>query len=86
MVRVGMSEVRRHLSGYVKRARDGEEVIVTLYGTPVARIVPVAGPRSYDHLVAGGIIEPAPASKRTRPAQRVSTQNPVSELVHDQRR
>jgi prevent-host-death family protein len=45
---VGIHEAKTHFSKLVRRAQDGDEVIVESYGKPVARIVPVspaAGPR-----------------------------------------
>lgn len=86
MTEVGISELRMHLSQYFDRVREGEEITVTHRGTPIARIAPAATPRPYDRLVNEGIIERAPASKRTRPAKRAVAQGPVSELAHEQRR
>lgn len=82
----GIRELRNHLSKYLERVRDGEELIVTDRGTAVARVVPIDQPRSYDRLVAEGIIEPSQAEKRTRPRKRVQTDGSVSEIVADQRR
>ncbi|MEX2278869.1 MAG: type II toxin-antitoxin system prevent-host-death family antitoxin [Acidimicrobiia bacterium] len=86
MTEAGIRELRNHLSKYLERVRDGEELIVTDRGTAVARVVPIDQPRSYDRLVAEGIIEPSQAEKRTRPRKRVQTDGSVSEIVADQRR
>lgn len=86
MAEAGIRELRDHLSKYLERVRDGEEVIVTDRGTAVARVVPIEQPRPYDRLVAEGIIEPAKVEKRTRPKKRVEADGSVSELVADQRR
>ncbi|MDP8930708.1 MAG: type II toxin-antitoxin system prevent-host-death family antitoxin [Actinomycetota bacterium] len=82
----GIRELRDHLSKYLERVRDGEEVIVTDRGTAVARVVPIEQPRPYDRLVAEGIIEPSKAEERTRPKKRVEADGSVSDLVADQRR
>jgi len=82
----GIRELRNHLSKYLDRVRDGEEVIVTDRGTAIARVVPIGGVRAYDELVAAGVIEPSQAKRRTRPDVRVVPDGSVSELVADQRR
>ncbi len=86
MTEAGIRELRNHLSKYLERVRDGEEVIVTDRGMAVARVVPVGHRRPYDRLVAEGIIEQPSADKRTRPKSRVEADGSVSELVADQRR
>ena len=50
---VGVRELRNHLSRYLDRVRDGEEVIVTDRGRAVARVVPVADERVLDRLMYG---------------------------------
>ncbi len=86
MAEAGIRELRDHLSKYLERVREGEEVIITDRGTAVARVVPIEQPRPYDRLVAEGIIEPSRSSERTRPSRRVTADGSVSELVADQRR
>lgn len=86
MTEAGIRELRNHLSKYLQRVREGEEVVVTDRGTAVARVVPIGHQRRYDRLVAEGIIEPSRADKRTRPKRRVEADGSVSGLVADQRR
>jgi prevent-host-death family protein len=57
---VGIRELRADLSRWVKRARAGEEIVVTDRGTPVARLVPVDGERKIDRLIREGVVTPAP--------------------------
>lgn len=38
MKRVGVKTLRDHLSGYVRRAREGERIVVTDHGKPVATL------------------------------------------------
>ncbi|MGH8899541.1 MAG: type II toxin-antitoxin system Phd/YefM family antitoxin [Egibacteraceae bacterium] len=83
---VGVRELRDHLSRYLDRVRDGDELVVTDRGRAVARIIPVAGERALDRLVAEGLIEPAPEPERRRPQRRVSARGQVSDLVAEQRR
>ncbi len=40
MAQVGVRELKDRLSGYLKRAQSGEEILVTERGRSVARIVP----------------------------------------------
>ena len=40
MTQVNISELRQHLPGFIKQVQRGEEIIVTLHGKPVARIIP----------------------------------------------
>ena len=67
-VEIGIRELRADLSKWVARVRNGDEVVVTDRGTPVARLVPAAkGERTLDRLIREGLIEPAPSRKRAVP-------------------
>jgi prevent-host-death family protein len=82
---VGIRELRNHLSRYLDRVRDGDEVVVTDRGRAIARVVPAGGERVLDRLIAEGIVTPARQPKR--PAARpINTKGTVSDLVADQRR
>lgn len=82
---VGIRELRNHLSRYLNRVRDGDEVVVTDRGRAIARVVPVDGERVLDRLIAEGIV--APARQPKRPAARpIKAKGTVSDLVGDQRR
>ena len=78
MLRVGIFEAKAQLSQLVERVAQGEEVLVTCHGKPVARLVaPVAssptprrlptGQPSCGHIVAVLIVAPsqvkAPAAR-----------------------
>lgn len=41
MVRVSVSEAKAQLTDLVKKAEDGEEVVLTRFGQPVVRLTPV---------------------------------------------
>ena len=41
MQKVGVAELKAELSAYLKRAKAGEEIVVTDRGTPVAMLVPI---------------------------------------------
>ncbi len=85
---VAVTDLRANLSGWLKRAREGTEVVVTERGVPVARIVGIEASALLERLTADGVIgRPAtparpPADRRTRPRPR----RPVAPLVSEQRR
>ena len=56
---VGVRELRNHLSRYLDRVRDGNELVVTDRGHAIARVVPVEGERVLDRLIAEGVVTPA---------------------------
>jgi prevent-host-death family protein len=86
-VEVGVRDLKNNLSRYLSRVQDGEEVIVTDRGKPVARL------SSLDHstdrlaeLIAAGVVRPAERAGRRPPALRIKPKGSVSDLVADQRR
>jgi prevent-host-death family protein len=85
MAEVGIRELRNHLSQYVGRAQDGEEVVVTEHGRAVARLIGLDAERALDRLIAEGVITPARKRNRRTP-KRVTARGSVSELVAEQRR
>jgi prevent-host-death family protein len=85
-VEVGIRELRAGLSRWLDRVRAGEELIVTDHGTPVARVTPIGQPRSFDRLVAAGLVTPARPRADRRPPEPVHANGVVSDLVADQRR
>jgi prevent-host-death family protein len=84
---VGVRELHDRLSRYVHHVKDGGEVVVTMRGRRVARLVPVDEIDALADLRARGLVrEPtAPRNPRARRA-RLKTSKPVSDLVADQRR
>jgi prevent-host-death family protein len=86
-VEVGVRDLKNNLSRYLDRVQEGEEVIVTDRGKPVARL------SSLDHstdrlaeLIAAGVVRPARRAVRRPPARRIKPKGSVSDLVADQRR
>ena len=84
---VGVRELHDRLSRYVQHVKDGAEVVVTMRGRRVARLVPIEEIDPLADLRARGLVrEPtAPRSPRARRA-RLKAAKPVSDLVADQRR
>lgn len=85
MTEVGIRELRDHLSRYLDRVQDGEEVVVTDRGRAIARVLPMNGERTIDRLIAQGLVTPAVQRRRARPKP-LKTAGPVSDLVAEQRR
>lgn len=44
MKTVGSYEMKTHLAGYLKDVAAGESLIITLHGTPVAKLSPMGVP------------------------------------------
>ena len=57
--RVGIRELRTHLSRTIREVERGDSVEVTRAGETVARIIPVTYPTRLDQLVAEGKVRPA---------------------------
>lgn len=53
MESIGVRELRQHASRYLDRVRQGETLVVTDRGRPVARLVPVTTD-IWSDMVAGG--------------------------------
>ena len=84
--KVGVRDLKNGLSRYLAAVRDGQELIVTDHGKPVARIVPVS--RSLDRLaelIAQGKVRPARPGPRYIPKP-IEGAGPLSDLVIEQRR
>ena len=86
-IEVGVRDLKNNLSRYLDRVQDGEEVIVTDRGRPVARLSALDS--SMDHLsdlIAAGLVRPAKRPTRRVPQQRIKPAGSVSDLVAEQRR
>ena len=86
-VEVGVRDLKNNLSRYLDRVQDGEEVIVTEHGRPVARLSAIDHPSDrLAALIASGAVRPPKSHARHRPARRIKAKGPVSDLVAEQRR
>lgn len=82
---MGIRELRADLSRWVRRARAGEEVVVTDRGKAVARLVPV-GERKLDRLIREGVVVPAPRPWRGELPKPIEDAGPLSDIVLEDRR
>ncbi len=85
---VAVSRLRAELADWIERVRNGEEVVVTDRGMPVARLVSVDTAPLLEQLTQRGVVsQPQQAERPTATgAGRAHARRPVSELVGQQRR
>jgi prevent-host-death family protein len=56
---VSVRELNQHTSAVLERVRDGEELVITSSGRPLARLIPFRPRDTYERMVAEGRIRPA---------------------------
>jgi len=85
---VAVTELRAHLGQWIDAARDGNDVVITERGIPVARIVALDSTSVIERLTQlGTISRPAtPVRPVAGDRQRPAPKRPVAEIVSDQRR
>ncbi len=81
---VGIRELKAKLSEYVGRAADGEQIVVTDRGRPVARLVGLEGTSMIERGIEEGWIEPAVRS-RLGPAQRCCASRSIADILDEDR-
>ncbi len=83
---VGVREMKNNLSKYLGLIAEGEEVVITDRGRPVARLVAIDGPSNrLQELIDAGLVRPAASSRRPLPTP-IQANGTVSDLVAEQRR
>jgi prevent-host-death family protein len=86
-VEVGVRQLRNELSRWLALAREGQEVVITERGRPVARLVGVSATGGLDRLVEAGLVQLPRARRRSaRTIERVRAKGSVADLVAEQRR
>ena len=84
---VGVRELHDRLSRYIQYVTDGGEVVVTMRGRRVARLVPAGEVDPLADLRARGLVREPTAPRHPRARRtRLKTSEPVSDLVAEQRR
>ncbi len=87
MEEIGVRDLRNQLSRWLRVVKEGEAVLITDRGRPVARLTPVDYSPVIDRLIAEGKIRPGRRPKRkATSADRIKAKGSVSDLVRDQRR
>lgn len=83
---VGIRDLKNNLSRYLERVRDGEEVVVTDHGRPIARLTSIeASTSGLAALIEAGLAQPPKSDRRDLP-KLITASGIVSDLVADQRR
>jgi prevent-host-death family protein len=82
---VGIRELRDSLSRHLARVREGESVVVTDHGRPIARIVPYDAASRLEQMIAEGIARPPLRPRAALPAP-IKAAGIVSDLIAEQRR
>ena len=57
--KLALSELRTNLSHSISRVREGNTLVITDRGRPVARLVPIGDSHSVEGLIAAGELTPA---------------------------
>jgi prevent-host-death family protein len=92
---VGIRELKTHLSRYVKKVKDGDEILVSERGRIIARIVPIEAPSEGARLqnlllklsAEGKIILPRIYKKAARLGRRKKVRGtPFSDAILEGRR
>ena len=85
-VEVGVRDLKNNLSRYLDRVRNGDEVVVTDRGRPVARLLAIdASTDRLSDLIEAGLVRPAVRPHRAL-SKPIKTAGTVSDLVAEQRR
>ena len=85
---VAVTEFRANLSDWLARARDGQEVVITERGVPVARLLGLGSTAALERLTEEGVIARPARSRRPTAvgASRPRPRRPVASRVSEQRR
>ncbi len=85
---VPVTELRANLRHWLDQVREGDEVVVTERGVPVARIVGIEAVSLIEDLTARGVIARPASPRRTKATgqERPRASRSLSDLVSEQRR
>ncbi len=90
-VNVGIRDLRENLRSWLERVKNGEELVVTEHGKPIAQLMPLdSGRKTLEELVALGRVRPPLRKKRhdidVAKLPRLSPGPTLSDIVIEQRR
>jgi prevent-host-death family protein len=87
-VNVAVTDLRAHLSDWLQQARDGNDVVITDRGVPVARLTPIAAVPLIEQLLQEKLLSrPLSESRpKAKDIKRAISRRPVSEIVIEQRK
>lgn len=81
---VGVRELKAKLSEYLGRVAEGEDVVVTDRGTPVARLVPYDHGSAVERGIAEGWITP-PRGEGLQPPMHYRAKVTIAEMLDEDR-
>lgn len=81
---VGIRELKARLSEFITRAADGEKIVVTDRGRPVAQLLSLPSPNTFDRGIEEGWIE-APQRSHLMPVDRVRAARPSIDVLDEDR-
>lgn len=81
---VGIRELKAKLSEYVGRAANGEQIVITDRGRPVAHLVGLGSASTIERGIEEGWITPA-SRTRLDPARRFSAHRSTVEVLDEDR-
>ncbi len=85
---VTITDLRAHLSTWLDRVREGDEVVITDRGVPVARLLGLTTTTTLERLAAEGVIARPSAAQRPKAAGRSLPRpgRPLADIISEQRR
>ncbi|MFT4050730.1 MAG: type II toxin-antitoxin system prevent-host-death family antitoxin [Microbacterium sp.] len=83
---IGIRDLRDGLSRHIAAVQDGDEIIVTDHGKPVARIVPYGQESGLERLIREGLVTLPTGPRRTSFPAPIKANGTVSDLIAEQRR
>ncbi|MDQ3224009.1 MAG: type II toxin-antitoxin system prevent-host-death family antitoxin [Gemmatimonadota bacterium] len=87
MIEVGITDLSDQLSRFIRVVRDGQDVLITDRGRPVAKLTGVDTPPALERLIALGVVTPSREPRTPIDVSRlIRTEGSVSDLVGEQRR
>ena len=88
VVEVGVRALRSKLSYWLDRVQDGEEVVVTERGKPIARITPAGYAETWNRLIEEGVITPPTKSREPIDVEKLPRlrEGTLTEILLEQRR
>ena len=81
---VGIRELKARLSEYVSRAANGEQIVVTDRGRPVARLVGLGEASMIERGIEEGWVTPATRT-RLEPASRFRAPRSIADVLDEDR-
>jgi prevent-host-death family protein len=86
-IEVGIRELKNNLSRFLDLVKQGDLIVVTDHGRPVAHLISVdKGDDKIGDLVAAGLIQAPKSQVRELPKRRIQSKGSFSELVIEERR